>query len=215
MQFDMAAEPYIVSYKIMNSTITPRPIAWVTTVSADGQLNCAPHSFFNAMGYDPPLIALGLIKNPKTGGDKDTAANILATGEFTIGLVAEADAERMNLTSVDAPSDVNELDLAGIETLPSSRIRPPIIASSPVSFECRRVAALDIGKGQTIFVGEVLVTHIADEFVIDRDRLHLDTPGMRLVARMHGAGWYLKSTDLFEMPRPSYAKIAGTGTATK
>ena len=209
MQFDMRAEPFITSYKIMNSTITPRPIAWVTTLSADGVLNCAPHSFFNAMGYAPPLIALGLIKHPKTRGDKDTAANILATGEFTIALVAEADADRMILTSVDAPSGVNELELASIETAPATQVKPPLIATSPVNFECRRVAALDIGKGQTIIIGEVLVTHIADQFILDLERLYLDTPAMRLVARMHGSAWYLKSTDLFEMERPTYASVAG------
>lgn len=211
MQFDMAAEPYIVSYKIMNSTITPRPIAWVVTESTDGILNCAPHSFFNAMGYDPPLIALGLVKDPRTGANKDTAANILALGEFTVALVSESDASRMNVTAADAPSDVNELELADIETLPATRVKTPLIASSPVNFECRRVGALDFGKGQTIIIGEVLVAHIDDRFVLNREKIYLDTPGMRLVARMHGSGWYLKSSDLFEMPRPTYASLIAPG----
>ena len=207
MQFDMPSLSFMSRYKIMNSTVTPRPIAWVTTLSADGVPNCGPHSFFNAMGSEPPLIVLGLMKTPKALGDKDTATNIRATGEFTIGLVAEADAERMNLTATDAPPEVDELALAGIETLPSTRVKPPIIASCPVSFECRRDAVLDYA-GQTIIVGEVLVTHIRDEFVLDAERMHLDTPAMKLIARTHGAGWYARSTDQFQMLRPAYASIA-------
>ena len=210
MQFDMAQQSFMTRYKIMNSTITPRPIAWVTTLSIGGVPNCGPHSFFNAMGSEPPLIVLGLMKAPKARGDKDTAANIRATGEFTIGLVSEADGERMNLTATDAPPEVDELALAGIETLPSTRVKPPIIASCPVSFECRLDAVLDY-EGQTIIVGEVLVAHIRDEFILDAEKMHLDTPAMKLIARTHGAGWYARTSDQFQMHRPSYASILAAG----
>lgn len=210
MQFLMADLPYLSRYKIMNSTITPRPIAWVTTISDDGILNCGPHSFFNAMGSEPPLVVLGLIK---VNGDKDTCANIRATGEFTIGLVGEPDAERMNVTATDAPPEVDELALAGIATRPSARVRPPIIASSPVSFECRCDRLIDY-PGQTIVVGEVIVTHIQDAFVLDADRMHLDTPAMKLIARTHGSGWYARTSDQFQMHRPSYASIAGETNRT-
>lgn len=206
MQFDMDRIGFMARYKIMNSTITPRPIAWVTTLSADGIANCGPHSFFNAMGSEPPLIVLGLMKTPKARGDKDTCANIRETGEFTIGLVSEADGERMNLTATDAPPEVDELALAGIETRPASRVKPPIIASCPVSFECRRETVLDY-PGQSIVVGEVLVTHIRDEFIQDVEKMHLDTPAMKLIARTHGAGWYARTSDQFQMQRPSYQSI--------
>src|SRR5687768_16987169 len=112
MQFDMRALPLLARYKIINSTVTPRPIAWVTTLSSEGIGNTAPYSFFNAVGDEPPMLVLGLLKHPVTGQMKDTASNIMATGEFVVNLVCEHDAERMNLCSVDAPPSVNEAEYA-------------------------------------------------------------------------------------------------------
>jgi len=191
-------------YKIVNSTITPRPIAWITTVSPAGVVNAAPYSFFNACGVEPPLVMIGLLKDMKTGGYKDTATNIAATGEFVVNLVSEADAETMNLSSVDAPRDVSEVDYAHIATVPSDVVAPPRIATSPVSFECRKVEMLDIGRLQTVLIGEILVTHIADRFISNPDKLYLDTPAMGLIGRTHGAGWYARTTDQFALERPKY-----------
>jgi flavin reductase (DIM6/NTAB) family NADH-FMN oxidoreductase RutF len=204
MQFDMRSLPLSARYKILNSTITPRPIAWVTTLSVDGVPNAAPYSFFNAVGDDPPLVVLGLLKHHLTGGMKDTATNIMATGEYVISLVCEADAVVMSESSVDAPAEVNELDYAGITTIPSQLVKPPRIASSPVNFECRKVAALDIGPRQTIIIGEILMAHIKDEFILDVARLHLDTPAMKLIGRTHGAGWYARTSDQFQIDRPTF-----------
>src|SRR5436190_20900813 len=156
MQFDMRALPMATRYKILCSTITPRPIAWVTTMGRDGDCNAAPYSFFNAVGAEPPLIVLGLLKEPRNRSLKDTAHNIIETGEFVVNLVCEADAETMNECSVDAPRDVSEIDYAGIQTEPSVVVKPPRIATSPVNFECRKLAALDIGTLQTVILGEVL-----------------------------------------------------------
>ena len=205
MEFDMRSLPLMSRYKILTSTVTPRPIAWITSMASDGALNCAPFSFFNAVGHDPPIIVLGLLKNPD-GSFKDTASNIFSTGEFVVNLVSEIDAQKMNLTSVDAPSDVSEIDLAEIETLPSARVKPPRIATSPVSFECKRMAALDLGPGQTVFIGRVIVAHIKDEFISDPEKLYFDTPAMALIGRTHGAGWYARTTDQFKMDRPVYQK---------
>jgi flavin reductase (DIM6/NTAB) family NADH-FMN oxidoreductase RutF len=119
MQFDMRELPMATRYKIINSTITPRPIAWITTLGENGVVNAAPYSFFNAVGTEPPLVALGLLKEPATRTLKNTAANIIATGEFVVNLVCEDDAEKMNQCSVSAPADVSEIDYAGIATLPS------------------------------------------------------------------------------------------------
>ncbi len=198
-------------YKILGGSVTPRPIAWVTSQSAAGIRNAAPYSFFNVMGHAPPTIALGLLGLPD-GGYKDTAANILETGEFVINLVTEADAEAMNLTCIDAPPEVDELTLAGIATAPSQTIAPPRITSSPVSFECRMLHAIKTGPAQTIVIGEVLFAHIADAHILDRDRLHIDAPSMHLIGRMHGAGWYTRSTDLFQLERPSYRTWSERGT---
>ncbi|HRP71718.1 MAG TPA: flavin reductase family protein [Xanthomonadaceae bacterium] len=204
MQFDMRTLPLPARYKIINSTVTPRPIAWVTTLSAEGVGNTAPYSFFNAVGDDPPMLVLGLLKHPVTGQMKDTARNIVATGEFVVNLVGEHDAQRMNLCSVDAPADVDEAAWAGLDMVPSSVVKPPRIASSPVGFECRKLATLDIGPRQTVVLGEILVAHIPDEFILDPDRLYLDTPAMKLIGRLHGSGWYTRASgDMFKMDRPA------------
>lgn len=204
MQFDMRALPLAARYKLLNSTVTPRPIAWVTTLNGAGLVNAAPYSFFNVCGVEPPLVVLGLLKDMRTRALKDTARNILETGEFVVNLVSEADAPAMNLSSVDAPPDVSEIDYAGIATTPSTAVQPPRIATAPVSFECRKVTALDIGALQTVMIGEVLVTHVQDRFVTDPEKFYLDTPAMGLVGRTHGAGWYVRNTDQFALERPRF-----------
>ncbi|QKR98844.1 flavin reductase family protein [Sphingomonas sp. CL5.1] len=204
MRYDLRELPLAARYKILNSTVTPRPIAWVTTMSKGGVVNAAPYSFFNVCGVEPPLVVLGLLKDLRTRQLKDTATNIIDTGEFVVNLVCEGDAEKMNLSSVDAPREVSEIDYAGIETMPSEAVRPPRVATSPVSFECRKVAALDIGTHQTVMIGEILVAHIADAFISDPGKLYLDTPAMGLIGRTHGAGWYVRTTDQFKLDRPVF-----------
>lgn len=203
MEFDMRELPLAQRYKILGSTITPRPIAWVTSISAAGVINAAPFSFFNCVGVEPPLIVLGLLRDLKTGRMKDTATNLHENGEFTVNLVCESDGPVMNDTSAAAPPDVNELDYAGIATVPSRFVAPPRIASSPVSFECKVHQLTDIGM-QTVVLGEVLAAHIADEFISDREKLYFDTPAMKLIGRTHGAGWYVRNSDSFVMERPDY-----------
>ncbi|RVT94752.1 flavin reductase family protein [Sphingomonas crocodyli] len=206
MQIDMAATPFGARYNIMNSTVTPRPIAWTVTLDEEGKPNAAPHSFFNALGSDPAMIVLGLMKIK--GQDKDTAAYIRARPDFVIALVAEHDAEAMNKTATDSPRGVDELAMFGIGTAPASVVAPPLIASAPVNFECRVRDLLDY-PGQTVVIAEILVAHIKDEFILNAERMHLDTPAMQLIARTHGAGWYERGTDLFQMTRPSYADLTG------
>ena len=202
MEFDFATLAGPDRYKLMAAAITPRPIAWITSQSAAGVRNAAPYSFFGMMGAEPPLLAIGLMRRPD-GTYKDSAANIIETGEFVTNLVAEHDAEAMNLTCIDAPPGEDEIALAGLEVAVSSLIAPPRIASAPVSMECRLFNRVDAGLS-TIVLGEVLRFHIDDRF-IDPARLHVDTLAMGLVARMHGAGWYTRSTDLFQMQRPQWA----------
>lgn len=201
MEFDFAAVAPADRYKLMSSSITPRPVAWVTSVSRCGLRNAAPYSFFNMMGADPPLVALGMMRRPD-GTHKDSAANILETGEFVVNLVREADSAAMNFTCIDAPAEFDELAAAHLETQPSSAVTPPRIASAPVAMECRLFQHIEAGQN-TVVLGEVLRFHIDDAF-LDHERLHVDTLAMELVARMHGAGWYARSTDLFQMSRPTY-----------
>ena len=203
MEFDMRELPLALRYKVLSSSITPRPIAWVTSISAAGVVNAAPFSFFNCVGVEPPLVVLGLLRDLKTGQMKDTARNLHETGEFTVNLVSEQDGPVMNETSAAAPPDVSEIDYAGIATRPSRFVAPPFIATSPVSFECKVHQITDIGM-QTVVLGEVLGAHVADEFIIDREKLYIDTPAMKLIGRTHGAGWYVRNSDSFVMDRPAY-----------
>jgi flavin reductase (DIM6/NTAB) family NADH-FMN oxidoreductase RutF len=204
MLFDMEALPPQDRYKILAASVVPRPIAWVTTKSRAGVVNAAPFSFFNAMGSDPPTLAIGIL--PREGRLKDTATNITETGEFVVNLVSEDNAEAMNVTCIDAPPDIGELQLAKLTAVPSRSIAPPRIGEAPVSFECRILASLVTGPLQTIVIGRVVCAHIADAFVLDAKRCHLDTPALRLIARMHGSGVYARSTDRFEMQRPTWAE---------
>ncbi|MDO7835547.1 flavin reductase family protein [Sphingobium sp. HBC34] len=202
MDFDFAQMAGPDRYKLMSAAITPRPIAWLTTQSHDGVRNAAPYSFFNMMGAEPPLVSIGLMRRPD-GSYKDSARNILDTGEFVVNLVGEQDAVAMNFTCIDAPPAFDEIAAAGIAVTPSLSVTPPRIVSAPVSMECRLVHQFEAGKS-LIVIGEVVRFHIADALV-DADRLHVDTLAMNLIARMHGAGWYTRCTDLFQMTRPVFA----------
>ena len=204
MFFDMEQLAADSRYKILTATVTPRPIAWVTTVSENGVVNAAPFSFFNVMGHEPPTVALGLLAGE--GRFKDTATNILETGEFVVNLVSEANAKAMNVTCIDAPPDIDELVLAGLTPVASRAIRPPRIAQSPVSFECRVLTSLVTGPRQTAVIGRVIGAHIDASAVQDSERCHIDTQALGLIARMHGRGWYARCTDLFQLDRPSWAQ---------
>lgn len=202
MHFDMRALGKADRYRIVGSCITPRPIAWVSSLSAGGVPNLAPFSFFNAMGSDPPVVALGMVA-ATYGGLKDTPSNIRDTGEFVVNLVDEASVAAMNATSIDAAPDVDEARIAGVAMLPSIGVAPARIASAPASFECRAMHVLETGPNQIAVIGEILHAHVADRYILDAVRLRIDVPAMRLVARLHGAGWYGRQTDMFEMLRPS------------
>lgn len=203
MQFDMRALSLAQRYKILSATVTPRPIAWVASLSAGGVVNLAPYSFFNVCGVEPPVVMLGLLRDFATRDMKDTATNIHATRDFTVSLVSEADVAIMNETSAPVPRGESEVDYARVAMAPSVVIAPPRVASSPVSFECRTLDIIDMAM-QSIVLGEVLFAHVADAFVSDAERHHLDTPAMGLVGRTHGSGWYVRGTDQFSLERPRY-----------
>ncbi|WP_068085189.1 flavin reductase family protein [Novosphingobium rosa] len=203
MEFDFSQIATADRYKLMAASITPRPIAWITSQSREGARNAAPYSFFGMMGAEPPLVSIGMMRRPD-GTHKDSAANILATGEFVVNLVSEDDAAAMNLTCIDAPPGEDEIALAGLQIAPSSLVAAPRIASAPVSMECRLYTHIEAGHA-TIALGEVLRFHIQDRFV-DAQKLHVDTLAMRLIARMHGGGWYTRCNDLLQMERPVWVE---------
>lgn len=200
MRFDLETLPTPICYKLLAATVVPRPIAWVTSVGKDGKVNAAPFSFFNVMGSAPPTVVLGLLADPERGF-KDTARNILDNGAFVVNLVPESLVEAMNVTAVDAPSGINEIDLAGLATAPSVHIAPPRIVDSPVNFECVNHAAVVTGPNQTIVIGRVLAVHVADRYVLNAERGHVDTKALDLVARTVGSG-YARTRDTFDLDRP-------------
>ncbi|WP_420137084.1 flavin reductase family protein [Sphingomonas sp.] len=199
----MRAMPKSDRYKILGSCVTPRPIAWITSLSDHGIVNAAPYSFFNMMGDDPLTIAVGLMAHDK-GRLKDTAANIVASGEFVVNLVDVAHGETMNLTCIDAPPEVSEAELAGLTMAPSVMVKPPRIATAPASFECRSLHEIATGQNQVVIIAEVLYGHLVDAFITDAERLYVDAPAMNLLGRMHGSGWYSLQTDLFQITRPKW-----------
>jgi flavin reductase (DIM6/NTAB) family NADH-FMN oxidoreductase RutF len=205
MLFDMEALSPANTYKLLVATIVPRPIAWVTSLDESGAVNAAPFSFFNAMSGAPPVVCIGI--GPRDEGDaKDTAHNIRRTGQFVVNLVNEEAAPQMNVSAIEFDKAIDELREAGLTPVPSTKVRPPRIAESPVNMECERLVMLDVGIERTIAVGRVVAMHVRDDAVLDPARCYIDTPKLHLIGRMHGRGWYARTTDRFEMPRIDVAE---------
>ena len=189
-----------------NSIVGPRSIGWISTRAPDGSLNLAPYSFFNAFNYVPPLVGFSSI------GAKDSLRNIEATGEFAWSLVTLELAQAMNLTCIDAPPEINEFELAGLEPAPSRLIAAPRVKRSPVSFECRltQILRLQGADGRPVdtwmVFGEVVGVHIARHLIVDGSyRTALAQP----VLRGGGAGDYftVRDEDRFEMRRPQWSTL--------
>lgn len=197
------------AYKLVVSTIVPRPIAWIVTQNSDGQLNAAPFSFFNAMAGDPPTLVVG-IGSREEGGPKDTLRNIQKTRQFVINLVNEEMARAMNVTATPFEYGVNELEKAGLSSQPSLKVTPPRIAESPVSFECELVQIVPVSDTNTIVIARGLACHIQDRYLLDADKCYVNTPELKLIGRMHGAGWYSKTDELFQMERYTVAEWEAT-----
>ena len=205
MQFDFAEVSPRDRYKLIVSTVVPRPIAWVVTQSAAGVVNAAPYSFFNAVGGDPPLLVVS-IEGLGDGRRKDTANNIRQSGQFVVNLVSNANAEAMVVTAVDFPPETSEVAAAGLAVLPSTRIAPPRLADSPVAFECEHYQTVELPGERDLVLGRIVCMHVADEAVMDAARCYIDTPKLDLVGRMHGRGWYARSRDQFEIERMTVAE---------
>lgn len=203
MQFDIPHLAPGEAYKLLASVVVPRPIALVSTLGPDGQANAAPFSFFNLVGSSPPVVALG-IADRAPGSPKDTRANIVRTGSFVVNLVDEALAHPMNICGIDFSNGESELDAAHLTALPSVAVAAPRIAESPVQLECRLAQIVTLGDNN-IVLGEVVFLHIHDEFV-DTGKRRVHTDALHLIGRMHGGGWYARTSDLFDMPRIPYAQ---------
>jgi len=199
MELDMEKQYADRAYPILASLVTPRPIALVTTLSADGKINAAPFSFFNVLGANPPLVAF-TPGDREDGTPKDTARNVRSTHEFVVNLVDEAIAEKMNLCAAGLPYGENELTHAGLTAAPSSVVKPPRIAEAPASLECVEWGTLQIG-GNRVVIGIVKRIHLRDEF-FDVQKRRVLGDKMFLIGRMASPHWYCKTRDRFEMMRP-------------
>jgi flavin reductase (DIM6/NTAB) family NADH-FMN oxidoreductase RutF len=208
---DMIVSPTDLShselYGILLNSVAPRPIAWVSTISAAGNLNLAPFSFFNAVCVDPPLLAFAPgLRPPKQanvsqGEAKDTLRNVRETKEFVVNIVTYELAEAMNLTSGEYDASVNEFELAKVTPQASKIVRPPRVAESPVSFECTLHQIVDFSSRPTsssLVIGEVVVIHMNDANIKDGK---LDRNSLDLIGRMGGLQ-YTRTTHRFDMVRP-------------
>src|ERR1700723_2413765 len=199
--------PYSEFYNLLISSVVPRPIAWVSTVNAAGQPNLAPFSFFNAVCANPPLLAFAPgLRRPRQpdashGEAKDTLRNVRETKEFVVNIVTYELAEAMNLTSGEYDASVNEFELAKLTPQPSTIVRPPRVAESPVSFECKLHQILDFSTAPTsssLVIGQVVSIHMSDAHIKDGK---LDRNSLDLIGRMGGLQ-YTRTTQRFDMVRP-------------
>ncbi len=185
-----------------NAIVGPRPIGWISTQSAAGALNLAPYSFFTAFNYVPPIVGFASI------GAKDTLRNIEATGEFVWNLATHDLADAMNQSCAAVPPEVSEFELAGLTPLASEKVRPPRVAESPVTFECRstqivQLQGIDGEKVPTwLVLGEVVAVHIAKALL--KNGVY-DTAGAGHILRGGGPADYFTvgPEQLFRMHRPA------------
>lgn len=181
-------------YRLLIGSVVPRPIAWVTSLEPDtGIVNVAPFSFFTVCASHPPMLCFAVGSRPD-GSPKDTARNIRATGEFVVNVVTEELAEAANLTSTPFPRHVSELVEVGLTPAPSSVVRPPRIAESPINMECRLERILELGRPpyvHSLVIGEVVRYHARDGLVDAGGRV--DVRALRAVGRLAG-NFYCRTT---------------------
>jgi flavin reductase (DIM6/NTAB) family NADH-FMN oxidoreductase RutF len=187
----------------MIGAIVPRPIALVSTMSHDGVLNLAPFSFFTGISSKPPLICFCPGPRSDPGPRKDTLVNISRTKEFVVNIVSEEIAEAMNLTSGEYPPETDEFKVAGLTPAASDLVKPPRVAESPMSMECRLRLAIEFSEGPgggNLVIGDVLRFHL-DERIVS-ENLRIDPDKLRAVGRMGGPTGYTRTRDRFDMVRP-------------
>jgi flavin reductase (DIM6/NTAB) family NADH-FMN oxidoreductase RutF len=196
-EIDPAALPGRGPYRLLTSLVVPRPIAWVSTLAQDGTRNLAPHSYFNAISSDPPVVHF------TSTGEKDTLRNARAAGEFVVNVVTRDLVEAMNLTAADFPPDEDEFGWAHLEAAPSVAVKPPRVARARAVLECRVHSEVSIGNGTMVF-GEVV--HVAvDEDVLVDDAA--DPARLAAVGRLGGTG-YVVADRPFHLRRPTWERVS-------
>ena len=203
MYYETAKNDHGLPYNPLKACVAPRPIGWLTTLSAAGVVNLAPFSFFNLLSYDPPFVMFSAGTHEADGGKKDTVANVEATGEFVYNMSTWAQREQMNLTAMLVERGVDEMAAAGLEPLPSRLVRPPRVKGSPVHFECKlhQVVTLPGNKPTSehhVVIGRVVAVHI-DDAALTADGL-VDLVKIRPIARL-GYKDYSSVDAIFQMEK--------------
>lgn len=204
IEFDISNISPSKRYSMLISLVVPRPIAFVTTIDENGIVNAAPFSFFNLMGNDPPVLAIGIGKDQsRKNGLKDSAYNIQTTKEFVVNVVNEKIIEKVNLAAAEFPSEVDETEIAGLTKLPSVKVKPPRIAECAAHLESRLLNCIEIGNN-VIVLGEIVYLHVNKEFVNLQNGNNIFTERISPVGRMHNRDVYTRTRELFKLPRITY-----------
>lgn len=197
-------------YRLLTAGVCPRPIALVSTLSADGVPNLAPFSFFNAFGANPPIVGFSAMRSLRDGSLKDTCENLRATEECVIQSVPYEIVEQVNLAAAEFPSDVSEWEQCGLTPLPSERVAPMRVAESPFQLECKLWQLVPLGDqpgAGNLFLCEVLVVHVARDLLSDGK---LQASLLENVGRLGGSEYSRASGPaVFSVPRVKPDRIIG------
>ena len=203
MTFDPTPETAQSTYKLLTGAIVPRPIAFVSSLSAEGLPNLAAFSFFTVISANPPVICFSPMVRASDGKHKDTLNNIEQTREFVVNIVSEDFAAQMNQTAPEFPPEVNEFEVSGLTPVPSDLVKPARVKEARVQMECRLLQVVHISDkplGGSLVIGEVLRFHFADDLAIG-ESLRIDPAKLKAIGRM-GGPTYVRTTDLFDLQRP-------------
>jgi flavin reductase (DIM6/NTAB) family NADH-FMN oxidoreductase RutF len=188
-------------YKLLTATIIPRPIAWVTTLYADGKVGAAPFSFFNLLSELPPVVGFG--SAPRINGElKDTAANIEARREFVVNLVDETQLQAMDASAGDYLPGESETDALGVAVQAGTAIATPRILGCPASLECRLRETVVLSRSARIFLGDVVGIHLREDLLADQDRMHIDLDAYRPMGRLFGRKYVKIADGVVELDGP-------------
>jgi len=199
-------------YKLLIGTVIPRPIALVTTLGLDGRANAGPFSFFNVLTHDPAIVAIG-VENYADMRFKDTARNVRETGEFTVHICDDAMVEQMEICAIKFGPEIDEMEQAGLHTVPGKAVRSPRILEAPAALECRRYMTLELGPAREIILGQVIGLYVRSD-ALDPSNLHIDQLKMDAVGRL-GGHTYSRTRDQFDhVTRTPAAWFSASNRAT-
>lgn len=202
MIFDPKAHPKNEVYRFLISAVVPRPVAFVSSMGADGHVNLAPFSYFNAIASEPPLITIAIDR--REGDPKDTLRNILETKEFVVNIVSESLLDAMITTSGEWPRSTSEFGAAGLTPVPSERVKPPYVAESPLQLECTLFQEIPLGNSHLV-VGEVILGRVRDDILTEG---RVDPEKLKPIGRL-GGEFYAGLGPVLRRKRPRVSRATG------